>query len=342
MKIAKLMMLMALVCLTACDRVTRRDFRRERQTGLYRSAMADYKAGRLKQAIDGFRKVCQSDPANASARFQLACLLQDNGRDYLGAMCAFQEYLLQQPGSDKAKNARERAEKCELEVAKVLAERHGLTKNGALLQEMDGLRKRLKDSEKRNLKLTDDVALAMQRVSHLLKENAKLKAAIKGDAGEVDTMIAAGLKDAKALLDEDESDHMKMPGDARRVKRESDADAEEDIDRIKLSADVASLRRESDADEALAGSSLLPQHASNATRKPVVQKRPEPTKPEEPPHEKRPAEYVVQEGDTLYKIAVRFYGRSSAWKLIRNANKAVISTDGRVKTGMKIDLPDPE
>jgi len=47
----------------------------------------------------------------------------------------------------------------------------------------------------------------------------------------------------------------------------------------------------------------------------------------------------VQDGDTLYKIAMRFYGTSSAWKKIRDANKAVISTDGRVNTGLEIKLP---
>ena len=52
-----------------------------------------------------------------------------------------------------------------------------------------------------------------------------------------------------------------------------------------------------------------------------------------------PDTYVVQEGDTLYKIATRFYGRTSAWKQIREANKDTISTDGRVRTGMKIRLP---
>ena len=55
--------------------------------------------------------------------------------------------------------------------------------------------------------------------------------------------------------------------------------------------------------------------------------------------DKIPDEYVVEEGDTLYKIATKFYGKASAWKLIRDANRAIISTDGRVKTGQKLKLP---
>ena len=53
----------------------------------------------------------------------------------------------------------------------------------------------------------------------------------------------------------------------------------------------------------------------------------------------RPKTYVVQEGDTLYKIAIKFYNRTSAWREIQNANKTAISMDGRVKAGQKIVLP---
>ena len=52
-----------------------------------------------------------------------------------------------------------------------------------------------------------------------------------------------------------------------------------------------------------------------------------------------PDTYVVQEGDTLYKIALRFYGKTSAWKQIREANKESITTDGRVRTGQTLKLP---
>ena len=62
-------------------------------------------------------------------------------------------------------------------------------------------------------------------------------------------------------------------------------------------------------------------------------------KPDEPSHEKRPEFYVVQEGDTLYRIAVRFYGKMSAWTKIRDANKATVTTDGRIRAGQRLVLP---
>jgi len=338
--LANVLLAIALTGLTACDFGEKGDFRGERESPVYLSAMADYKSGRIEQAIAGFRKACREDPANSSARFQLACLLQDNGRDYVDALCSYREFLLLQPNSDKSRLAKDRAAICELEAAKVLAEKHGLTNIGTINSQLETVQKKLKDAERRNVKLSDDVAVAMQRVSHLLTENARLKAALKGGPAEVGIASAAGLKDAKALLEEDEGDRMTIPAEVKRMRNEREETAV--TDRIATSADIAALRRDADADADLAEKPLLPKHDPNAERK-EFRTRPEvPAAPSEPPHEKRPATYVVQEGDTLTRIALRFYGRKNAWKLIREANKATISVDGRVDKGLRIRLPDPQ
>ena len=43
--------------------------------------------------------------------------------------------------------------------------------------------------------------------------------------------------------------------------------------------------------------------------------------------------------EPLYMIANRFYGRTTAWKAIREANKEIIGMDGRVRAGQTIKLP---
>ena len=53
----------------------------------------------------------------------------------------------------------------------------------------------------------------------------------------------------------------------------------------------------------------------------------------------RPSTYVVQPGDSLMKIAERFYGSRSKWRDIQRANMTTISTDGRVNAGRTIKLP---
>lgn len=55
---------------------------------------------------------------------------------------------------------------------------------------------------------------------------------------------------------------------------------------------------------------------------------------------KGPTQYVVQEGDTLMKLAGLFYGSSAEWRKIYNANKAVIDDPAApLKAGIKITVP---
>lgn len=54
---------------------------------------------------------------------------------------------------------------------------------------------------------------------------------------------------------------------------------------------------------------------------------------------KRPKFYEVKKGDTLRKIADRFYGDPSFWRLIARANG--IKDPENLKVGRKLKLPDP-
>ena len=53
----------------------------------------------------------------------------------------------------------------------------------------------------------------------------------------------------------------------------------------------------------------------------------------------RPETYTVQEGDTLFKIAKRFYGSSHKYRDIQAANRAIVPADGRVRVGQVLKLP---
>lgn len=305
-----------LVGMTACDATSSKDMKLERSDKNYRVAMEDYNAGRLDSAVEGFRKVCKDDPSNASARFQLACLLQDGGKNYLDALCAFREYVFQQPDSDKARVAIDRAAICEKEYSMTLAHKYGLDGGAALLKELEESRKRLSQSEARCAKLDQDFAQAMRRISALQQEKDRLVKMIKTESAIEDVTKPVMPTDAKALLDDSD---------------------DASTDRVKLSRDVAALRMEEKL-ETEASSSLVPPQPENAKEKRDAM-RSEKSAKKEPLHETRPSTYVVEEGDTLYKIAMRFYGTSSAWKKIRDANKALISVDGRVKAGWELKLP---
>ena len=55
-----------------------------------------------------------------------------------------------------------------------------------------------------------------------------------------------------------------------------------------------------------------------------------------------PRTYVVVKGDNLSKIAKAFYGSASKWRLIHEANKAVVGNDpDRIQPGQVLTIPEP-
>lgn len=49
--------------------------------------------------------------------------------------------------------------------------------------------------------------------------------------------------------------------------------------------------------------------------------------------------YVVQPGDSLFRVSEKFYGDATKWKKIRDANRAGIDPDGRIRAGQIIVIP---
>ena len=314
----KMMALMALMILTACDPDSRSNLRAEQGDRLYKEAMEDYRSGRMDAATKGFEKLLEKDPANASARFQFACLLQDVRKDFAAAYCAYREYLVQRPDSDKAKLARDRMAMCEKEMAKELAARYGLGGSGASSEELEAVRRQLQEAQARVAASEKNLAESLKRIRALSDEKDRLLAVVKGVGGGGTETAAArpSVKEVRELLDEDE----------------------EDTPSAAPAGELVSLIKEA-KDEETPQSSLLP-------KQPDVKPQAKSPEKEKPDSEKaalpeRPKTYVVQEGDTLYGVAKRFYGKITVWKQSRDANKALISTDNRLRVGDTIVLPEP-
>ena len=49
--------------------------------------------------------------------------------------------------------------------------------------------------------------------------------------------------------------------------------------------------------------------------------------------------YIVQEGDTLYSIARKFYNSSTRWKEIRDANRNKVGDGGKLQPGESLTIP---
>ena len=288
-----------------CDYVDSRVLDRERADSIYRAAMADYAAGRIDKAVAGLERVIAATPSNSSARFQLACLMQDTKKDYLTAICHYREFLLLDRTGDKAGLAKDRIAQCERLLGPELMKRFDDGGSDTLKDANDLLKERVASLEKTNADLEKRLEKAMVRARESAEEVERIRRMLRGDV--VEDTTKPQINTEEALLDDE--------GDGKE-------------DRIKFSKDVQSLIVEEEKEKA-------------TTPFAVAEKKPEQPKKETegPAHEERPAEYVVQEGDTLYKLAVRFYGNRTAWNRIREANKTVISTDGRIKVGQKLVLP---
>jgi nucleoid-associated protein YgaU len=50
--------------------------------------------------------------------------------------------------------------------------------------------------------------------------------------------------------------------------------------------------------------------------------------------------YIVQPGDSLSKIAKKFYGKANAWNRIFEANKDVIKNPDLIQPGWKLQIPE--
>ncbi len=131
--------------------------------------------------------------------------------------------------------------------------------------------------------------------------------------------------------------------------------AREGEDAASGSASTAGTARFADedmvTDDRLAASEVRPQYQAQPA--PQIQPKPEPpvvaekpiAKPENPkPKATKPAAkgqktYVVQRGDSLWKIAQKQYGDGRAWRKIYNANRGRISDPSDVPIGTKLVIP---
>lgn len=76
--------------------------------------------------------------------------------------------------------------------------------------------------------------------------------------------------------------------------------------------------------------------SSTAATAPAVQPSPPPPAPE-PAAE--PRSYVVVQGDSLSKIAKRYYGDANQWRRIYDANRDQISNPDLIRPGQRLNIP---
>ena len=326
------------------------------------NAMEDYQAGRFDAAIAGFEKVLKSDPKDHLAHFQLAQLLQDVRKDYLGAIVHFRLYLDQRPPEDKTTLAADRIDECKNMLLAAQAQRNG----NAPVREASSASVDKKRAEEEATRLSAEVAKLREENKNLRYLLANLGESGKGRASTLSAEVKKLLADLRVADDEEARRRSINPTNAELLDDDgedgplvSSPAVKKEISRVK--ADEAS---DATRPPAIKKPALSPDEISGATRPPAIKKptlivdnSPEPDPKPVPgaarggaldgllgggkksPAVARPSTYKVQPGDTLQGIAMRFYGSRSKWHDIQRANMTTISTDGRVKVGQTLKLP---
>jgi len=321
---------------------------RERTSRAYAAAMEDLQAGRIDHAVEGFQKVIRDEPRSLSAHFQLATLLQDAKQDYIGAIAHYREYRALRPGADKASLAKDREALCErLLAAQFQKASTPGEAEAALKAENEKLAAEVKKLKAANIELSGALADSQKKSKMLGEQVASLRKMVDGIGASAES---EGDSRPKSIIN---------PSDAALL--DDDEDTSKPIDRIAMSEDLKFLKVEDEKGDGKSAPFKVDPNlgaedesgkspfASNGKKadKDSGQKAFDsifagaaPKKDKDKDKDSsRPTSYTVQQGDTLFRISERFYGSSSHWRKIREANKATIPPDGRVNAGQVILLP---
>ena len=336
------------VGLCGCDRLSGTGADQEaraRSSSVFANAMEDYQAGRVDAAIAGFEHVLKDDPTLYLAHFQLATLLQDARKDYMGALVHYRAYLDMRPETDKTTLAQERSGRCRDLLAAEYAQKGGIVPN------RKGDDAAIRKLEAENTRLAAEADRLKKENKNLRYLVAQMGASGAGQKPQLNAEVKKLLAELHETEAKDEPSRRRpvIPTDAQLLDDDggdSPVIASEDAKK-----QIADAKRESPSDKIrpapIVKPPLIVDNSPAPDPKPATAAGTARTgglngllggdKKAAAPS--RPDTYVVQPGDTLMHIAARFYGSRSKWRDIRNANLAIIPADGRVKEGQTIKLP---
>lgn len=359
----------------------------ERNSALYRQAIAAEQTGDIDEAIRLYNKVLIEEPRSFSAHFQLAALLHDHREDYVGAIYHYNQYLYLCPDSEKRTLAKDRIRIAEQLLAPQILRKVGESVQGItqahLLKENDRLNRiittlegeksvlaeaRTKNEQELTTLRSDNVRLrgilAKMRIDDSAAENPgsllkRVESAVRGSGTEASPTSKTDSKTLRALRSEATAlaSGGATPEPAR--KEAAAAPSTEEVlkkveARLKGTAEkppVAAVAPAEPAPQPKAEPAAKPEPAVKAAAKPehseinrgaafaLLGKTDRKAKERESKPTGEPRTYVVQPGDTLFRVAEKFYGDSTQWRKIRDANRTRIDPDGRIRAGQIIAVP---
>lgn len=334
----------------------------ERGSTLYRQAFAAEQSGDIKEAVRLFNKVLIDEPRSYSAHFQLATLLHDHEEDYVGAIYHYKQYLYLRPESEKSSLAQDRIRIAEQLLAPQILKKVGDSVQGIsqahLLKENERLNRIITTMEGEKAVLMEGKAAADKELADLRGDNTRLREILNkmrvsetvAEPGQpilkrVEDAIKKGdgdtpatKTDAKSLRAlREEASEMAAKGDKEAGRKplvdvpSTDAMIKKVQSRLEGEPEVPAAAKPADS-----GKAEKPAK-SDLSALSLFGKEDKKDKSAKSAGEQRT--YVVQPGDSLFRVAEKFYGDSTQWKKIRDANRTRIDPDGRIRAGQIIVVP---
>ncbi len=285
----------------------------QRDNPLMDQALNAEREGNVEGAITFYRKVLQEDGKNAMAHFNLALLLHDRKKDYIGAYYHYQEYLDLQPASEKSQTVKEQMVVVKGLLAEELAQDVANRKRRELEEQYGTLRNELADAQNTLAKTRKELAARDETIADLERQLKRLQNIVDAMKEAEESRKAqndAGLGQARQL--------------AESSTVENDA-ATEDIAAIRDLANT--MITEDDGGQS---------ERNQATRDAVEGKSDGEIVAATPTAGKK---YLVRPGDTWRRLAREAYGDGAQWTKLRDANRSTTNPNGRLRAGETVIIP---
>ena len=309
-RLFNLFALAALLFVAGCDRVDNSPFTAEIDEAGYRQGKELFKQGRKQEALNEFLKVIDKRGLNNApeSHLEVGLLYQQHIKDPIAAIYHYRKFRELKPNSQQADLVRQRIDSATRDFAKTLPG-----------QPMENQVDRLDMS---------DQMLRLQRENERLKTDL---AAARAGKVSADTAVSAVTADTEGeSTPVSERPTQAVVNDSSPVVR---AAPEADVSPV-AAVPVAPLRPPVAAPVQTQPSRYQTPPTAAATR-PATTPAPTTTRPASGSYRR----CTIAKGDTLFSLAQRYYGNRSRWRDIYAANRDVMKSEGDLRIGMEIKIP---
>lgn len=302
-RLFSLFALAALLIVAGCERSDVSPFTIEGDEPGYRRGKDLIKQGRNQEALSEFQKVIDKRGLNnaAESHLEVGLLYQYHIKDPISAIYHYRKYRELKPNSQQADLVRQRIDAATRDFAR------------SLLVQTDSLDKL--DS--------DDLAKRLQR------ENDKLKADLAAARANRPVPVTAAEEETPAA----------EPAPVAAPARGAYAISNDTSPVVRAAVDTEPEPTPEPVAQPrpLVAQPARPTASTTATRPPATTTRPTTTTTRPTTGSYR--RHTISKGDTLYSLAQKYYGNRSRWRDIYAANRDVMKSEGDLRIGMEVKIP---